>query len=367
MPLSKLKAKKGQVETSGPDASVVAAQKRENDKKEMVMKRLRKVKHLKDCSEQHGKMAMDLSNETRMKLKYFGHLLQCTEEAVEEVRRERGHHRGGIRNTQEQQSCMRSIHNEAHRVKAVEVKLAFRTLSTPRWQRVAQLIHKYVKNFEYGAFHAAIIIGDTVLEWNDSSLVIPRQFTETEWAFWSSVHVQDTESTTTMLGNPVPVRVSDQVTNEHFECIVQKIDDIRKEKELLIEALVDTAVRYNTKLHYDVLSNNCQHFVRDCLSVIGIPGDVKYPFEGKLKELADLLLKDGAQNTVSNDFATHEELSSYVKSNLEEMTQADMEYCICLYHLFHAFKEEEGECLDEMCQETNLAGAIERKKTAIPI
>ena len=70
---------------------------------------------------------------------------------------------------------------------------------------------------------------------------------------------------------------------------------------------------------------------------------------------------------MSSDFATHEELSSYVKSNLEEMTQADMEYCICLYHLFHAFMEEEGEFSDKMCQETNLAEAIERKKTEIPV
>ena len=256
MPLTKLKIKKARAETSRPDASAVAAQERETDRKELVMKRLRKAKDLELSPQQQEEMAVTLCNETRMKETYFRHLSQCTQDAVEEVRREKTFHRGGIRNTQEQNTCMNTIHKEVYRVKALEVKLAFRTLRTEKWQRVAELIHRHVKTFEYGAFHAAIIIGDTVLEWNDSSLVIPRRFSETEWAFWSTVHTHDRERM-----SPVPVRANDQETNKHFECIIEKIEGIRQEKELLIQALVEMAVCYNTKLHYGVISNNCQHFV----------------------------------------------------------------------------------------------------------
>ena len=362
MPLSKLKIKKAtSTDTSRPDASAVAAEKRETDKKEMVMKRLRKVKQLEVSPEQLEELALTLCNEERMKEKYFKNLSQCAQGAVDEVKKEKTCHRGGIRNTQQQATCMRVIHQEVHRVKSLEVKLAFRTLRTPKWQRVAQLIHKYVKNFEYGAFHAAVIIGDTVLEWNNSSLVIPRRFSETDWVFWSSVHAQEEERIT-----PVPVRATDQQTNKHFECIVEKIEGIRKEKELLIEALVEMAVIYNTKLHYGIISNNCQHFVKDCLGAIGKSSNEK--FEGKVGELADLLVKGGALNTVPGDFATHEELNTHVKLNLEQMTVEDMEYCICLYHLFHAFEdtEEDTECSDETCQEKNLEEALERKKTSIP-
>ena len=358
MPLTKLKIKKARAETSRPDASAVAAQERETDRKELVMKRLRKAKDLELSPQQQEEMAVTLCNETRMKETYFRHLSQCTQDAVEEVRREKTFHRGGIRNTQEQNTCMNTIHKEVYRVKALEVKLAFRTLRTEKWQRVAELIHRHVKTFEYGAFHAAIIIGDTVLEWNDSSLVIPRRFSETEWAFWSTVHTHDRERM-----SPVPVRANDQETNKHFECIIEKIEGIRQEKELLIQALVEMAVCYNTKLHYGVISNNCQHFAKDCLSAIGKSGDEKQ-FEGKVGELVDLLIKGGAQNTVPGDFATHEELNSHVMANLEQMTEADMEYCLCLYHLFHAFKEKESECSDRTCQEKNLEEALERKKTS---
>ena len=357
MSLSDSKGKLTQ-ESSRPGASAVHRQQREARKKEVVLKKLRKAASLGYSPAEHEELALALSNKDKMKEMYFSDLLESAREAVEEVRKEKSDHRGGIRNVQEQQTCMAGIAREAHRVKTIEAKLAFRTLRTPRWQRVAQLMHTYVRNFEYGAFHAAIFIGDTVLEWNDSSLVIPQAVCKTEWALCSSVHSHDKGSVKAVLGSPVPVRASGEQTNQHFDSIVEKLEGIRKEKELLIEELVEVAVRYNTKHHYGVISNNCQHFVKDCLSVIGIPDD-KFPFEGKVRELADILVQGGPNNTLSSDFPTHEELNSHVESHIHEMTKADIEFCICLYHLFHAF-DGDRECLDQNCQEKTLHEALNK-------
>ena len=360
MPLSKIKIKKAQTEGDGPDASTAAKQKRESQKKEYVLKKLKKAEQLDLSAEQQEQMALNLSSEAKMKEEYFGDLLKSAREAVEEVRKEKEEHKGGIRNRQEQQVCMIGIAKEAYQVKTIEVQLAFRTLRTSRWQRIAELIHRYVKNFEYGAFHAAIIIGDTVLEWNDSSLVIPQRLSDTEWAFRNSVHTYEAGSMTAELGSPVPLRATDEETEKHFHCIIEKIEGIRKEKELLVEALVEVAVRYNTKFHYGIISNNCQHFVKDCLEVLGTPNE-KFPFSQRVKELADKLVR-GGQNTMSDDFATHEELSSYVAANLPQMTVPDIEYCLCLYHLFHAFQGN-PKCSNATCRASQLEEELEKRRT----
>ena len=353
------KSKSRGAEASGSGATAAARQQREDENKEKVLKRLKKT----DIPPaEHDELALVLSNEERMKRRYFGDLLGSAQEAVEEVRRGKATHRGGIRTFREQKTCMEDIAKEVHRVKTIEVELAFSKLNSQMWEKVARMIHKYVKRFEYGAFHAAITIGNIVLEWNNTSLVIPRKRSDTTWLFRSSVHSRE-EGSEGMLCDPVPVRASAQETDEHFDHIVQSIDEIRKEKEVLVDELVRVAVNYNTKLHYDVLANNCQHFVRDCLHILGSPQE-SLPFEGKVRELADHLVRGRSTPAVMcNDFATHEELDVHVRSHMHEMTVEDMEYSICLYHIFHAFGGDPTKCSLGACYKNDLEQTLEKKKT----
>ena len=339
-------------------ASAAAREGREARNKEVVLKKLRKATDLGFPASEHEQLAMFLCSEERMEERYFGDLLKSVREAVDEVRKEKQYHKGGIRNEKEQQTCMAGINKEADRVKAIEVELALSTLTKVKGRHLAQLIHRHVRSFHYGPFHAAIIVGDMVLEWNNSSLVIPRKRSESNWVFCQSILSRDTKS---VLCDPVPVRASGQETDQHFECVIEKIEGVCMEKELLIKTLVDLAVRYNTRHHYDVVSNNCQKFVRDCLEVLGVPNE-KFPFiEGKMKELADLLVRDGPKRTMCSDFATHKELSSHVESNIEKMTVEEMKYCLCLYHVFHTYKGDRP-CTDAKCQEKQLETALEGNK-----
>ena len=345
----------------GQDASTVARQEREVDKKEVVLNRLRKQK-LGLSEAELEEMALNLSNTERMKQRYFTDMLQSLQEAVGVVQKEK-ESRTEIRNQREQKTCMRGIAKEAYRVKTVEVKLALCTLRTRRHQALAELINKYVRHFEYGAFHAAIIIGDIVLEWNDSNLVIPRHQSHSQWIFRGSVHSHKEGSMQGVLGEPVPVRASREETEEGFARIIDNLEHIRMEKEVLVDVLVEVAVCYNTKHEYGILSNNCQHFVKDCLKVIGSSRD-STPFEGKVKVLVDHLTREGVNSTVTDDFATHEELDAYIDTHFSEMTVADLEYCICLYHLFHAF-DDVSECPKPSCKADHLQKTLTQKRTTL--
>ena len=339
------------------DASSAARQRRETKKKELVLMKLRKQKTYEHCTaEELEAMALDLISEERMKQRYFGDLLRCNTEAVEAVANEK---RETIRNQGELQVCMENITREVYQVAAVEVQLALCTLQTHRVQHLAQLFNRYVRQCHYGAFHAAIIINGIVLEWNDSSLVIPRRSSETQWAFKATVHAHAQESASASL-QPVPVRAGATETNQHFDHIIEKIDGIRMEKVVLINALVEVAVRYNTKFKYGVFSNNCQDFVKDCLVVIGIDKET-VPFEGQIKGLVEQLVKEGATNKVTDNFATHEELDLHIMENITDMTGEDMKYYICLYHVFHTFKDAVP-CQKESCQLETLQLKLESSR-----
>ena len=355
---SKLKKRDSGEAGGGEDASSAAKERRETKNKELVLKKLRKQKFYEHCTpEELDAIALDLISEERMKQRYFGKLLKCNAEAVEAVEHEK---RDEIRNRGEQEICMEKVAREVYEVANVEVQLALCELKTHRAQNLVQVFNRYVKKCHYGAFHAAILINGIVLEWNDSSLVIPRRASETQWVFHASVHTHAQGSASASL-QPIPVRAGATKTSEHFDRIIEKIDGIRMEKEALIDELVKVAVSYNTKHKYGVFSNNCQHFVKDCFYVIGIDKET-HPFEGQMKELVDQLVREGATDKVTDNFATHEELDAHVMENISEMTAEDAKYYICLYHVFHTYKnrfEDSAECQREFCQLRNLQQRLE--------
>ena len=173
----------------GGNTSIADKERRENAKKAIVLNKLTKSrKKLGLDQEELEEMASVLSNADRMKATYFGDLLRSVNEAVEAVGREKMERRGEIRNAREQESCMKDIAREAYRIQTIEVQLGLCTLKTPMIQNMAELIARYIRRFEYGAFHAAIIVNGIVLEWNDSNVVIPQKATQTQWAFCGNLH-----------------------------------------------------------------------------------------------------------------------------------------------------------------------------------
>ena len=143
-------------------------------------------------------------------------------------------------------------------------------------------------------------------------------------------------------------------TGQHFDTIVEQLTNIKMEKEQLVDELVAVAVRYNTKFTYGLFSSNCQYFVRDCLHVMGIR-DKEELFDGRLRDHAAVLMKEGLKGC--EEFNSHQDLDDYVRENLQDMNQSELEFCLCHYLIFHAFQKaspkEAWQCQSHTCLQSH--------------
>lgn len=196
--------------------------------------------------------------------------------------------------------------------------------------------------FEYGPLHAALQVGDVLIEWGRESFVIPTFepiLPDRQLHFY--VHGQG--EFRQVAGQFVrEMSMADYAPGRNTE---QKVDVLYRsvvEKNRLIENLVDVIVKYNREYKYDLFKRNCQHFVRDAMSALGIKQMPQ--ISGKLGEYYERL-KDG--KTKMPEFQTHESVDRYVVENFDELTQHDMEFLLCQYFQHHYAEMERAEDVDE--------------------
>ena len=332
-----------------------------NLKRTFVEEKLRKA-----CptlsSEQQNELTLILSDRERMKDVYFGRLLGRVGEAGANVEEEKKDLGEGIRSTLDRLEAAKRIAGEFDYIRGMQIKLVLCQLSRTLNHHLATAMNKYVKRFDYGPFHAALVFSNVVFEWDSDGLVQPRTLTEKEdWVFKATVHQPDGQKDRDLIKN-LPVRRPQGETERHFDMIVKRLSIVQEEKKQIIEALVTVAVKYNTVHTYNPLTSNCQHFVRDCLHVMGIT-DQESMFEGSIKNLCDLLSKEGLQ--VTDDVSTHSELDDHVRKHLEVMTREQVELCICQYLIFHALhkaqpKSQAWKCHIENCLLSNAESQLEK-------
>ena len=296
---------------------------------EQVKKRIRKVggRGPNEVSQLAGK----LSNKERLKKEYF--LLRRTDNALKDTFDEAAAFQMGYPNEAARKDSEERIAARTEHVKKLEVTLLLYELKDEYLkQRVSKLFARYVREFTYGPFHAALKIGNLILEWDDSSLVIPHYNTSGTQVFHGNVHEEELH-----VASPkeIQVRAGQERTVEGFMERANVILDISQEKEYLLDAVAEVVVKYNTKYRYGIFSQNCQHFVMDVLFALGIT-DTAETFKGKLKTLEAVLLQRNDQL----EFNTHEELDDYVRKNIDSMSQEDIEFCHCHYLLFHAWSRK---------------------------
>ena len=155
----------------------------------------------------------------------------------------------------------------------------------------------------FSPYHTGLIIGDVLLAWNPNSLVIPLVLCDyDDDAFMLAITVHDDSSQRGDATVLMPMQAEAECPHEVFEKQVQIVVEIGTEKQTLINALVGTAVAYNQKRTYRLLTNNCQHFVVDALNGIGIKHPVE-AFRGKLKQRTEQRAKP-----VITEFDAHQEL-----------------------------------------------------------
>ena len=186
---------------------------------------------------------------------------------------------------------------------------------------------------EYGPLHASLLINNEILlEWNSSSLVIPRFVDPHEGSASSG-----------------PVLVAATVSDHaHIQCQLPEpslrahdeidlIFDAASSKMELLRNLASVVARYNSMYFYDVIFKNCQNFVLDALNAIGCRN--KPEFSGTLRDYFSHLKREGQ---VRVGFESHQELDAYVREKWSTLSQHMMEYLLAQYFLLHMRGEEEG-------------------------
>jgi len=336
---------------------------------EQVSKKIRKAYPEKGKSEIND-LAKGLIDTEEMKKRYFNHLLKRTNTAIDVAFEEAESFPYGYHNEATKKGSQERVALQLSRVKQLEVKLLMFELQDEHLkQQLARFFHSYVHQFVYGPFHVAIRIGNIILEWDPSSLVIPQSIPSSQTrpnmgrprmpVFSTILHKAGYDSS--LMCSEIPLRAGAEQMQEGFMRQVNILLDISQEKEYLIDELAQVAVRYNKKFHYGLFSCNCQHFAVDVLQVLGIRDHIE-AFKGKLKDHADVLIKRGLD--MEGEFNSHQDLDEYVQANIDSMGLDDLEFCHCHYLLFHAWNmkcpnQPAWQCNSQTCQGTRIARQLE--------
>ena len=199
-----------------------------------------------------------------------------------------------------------------------------------------RIVSRFAKLLEmqFGPLHAALQVGNVILEWNDSSLVRPHFCDFEDQLLQSDVQglSQWAEFTSQQYG-----KVRAAVTSSDYQKQIELVYHVTAEKHRQIKALVDVIIKYNTTYYYNLFDRNCQHFVADALKALGVEKPTE--FTGGLREYFKAL-KEGRSSSVYAKFANHAELDKYVKEKedsgeIKTMTQNDLEFLLAQCFRFH--------------------------------
>ena len=157
---------------------------------------------------------------------------------------------------------------------------------------------------EYGPVHAMIKVGDVVLEWDSSNLVVPHRqeaplddgvVLRADVRRGSDVYQRAKES---LDPNRPPLTQGEEI-DRLFSSSQEMVERIKQLSELI--------AKYNRKYYYNVISRNCQTFVDDALKALEIQ---RPEFTGIMEEHFQQVRKGNFG--VPRSFATHEDLDAYV-------------------------------------------------------
>ena len=230
----------------------------------------------------------------------------------------------------------RSEHRFAHLC-----DLPLRIILTPlsRGGRIASQFAQLLE-MQFGPLHASLQVGNVILEWNDSSLVVPH-FCEHEdpllqtdmqhFSYWA-------EFTSTQHD-----KVRNAVATSDYQKQIELVFHVAAEKHRQLEALVEVIIMYNERYYYNLIDRNCQHLVTDALKALGVEKPTN--FTGGLREYFQAL-KKGCSSSVLARFASHVELDNYVSTKegngeINKMEQNDLEFLLAQCFRFHLVQKSE--------------------------
>ncbi len=219
--------------------------------------------------------------------------------------------------------------------------LPLKLLLTPlkRGRRVANTFASLLE-MQFGPLHAALQVGNVILEWNDSSLVTPYLCAYEDEIM--RIDMQPFSKWVEYTGKHHS-KMKKAAEKRDFPEQIELIYTVASEKAGLIDRLIDVIVRYNKHYCYNLFDRNCQHFVSDALTALGV--DKPIEFTGGLKDYYKKLVQ-GRTPSVPEKFKTHSELDNYVQQlkrnkQVSDIPQNDLEFILALYFRFHLESKSE--------------------------
>ena len=217
---------------------------------------------------------------------------------------------------------------------------------------------------EFGALHASLDVGGIIVEWDDSSLIIPHcdgrnpvfSTDLQQHSYWRQFVLRLKPRMSQTVVKTVEYRPD---FNDQVDVMVS----VKKEKEEIVDSLISEIVLYNREKRYSLRHCNCQHFIKDAMKAVRV---FEVPqFSGKQDEYFQCL-KRGEQHSATKECRTHEDLDEYVRSNLSHLTQESMEYLLILYYDFHAqdgMKDaSKWSCRKQDCQMLSLDKHLDKQR-----
>ena len=214
----------------------------------------------------------------------------------------------------------------------------------------------------YGPMHAALIVGDMKISWDNSSLVIPTRIDP------KGGHVAALEASISHGGQwgdrirrEAPAMVAATGSTMDYDTQMNLIVDMATDKAKLIHQLAEIIVKYNKSYYYRTFGRNCQSFVQEAMKALEIKNPP--PLGGKMNEYYQHLR---SRKTVPSSFSNHAELDAYISGELSGLkVKEDMEYLLCLYFNFHKKakklqQEEQGDWVCESGDECKMGAVVER-------
>lgn len=334
-----------------------------------------KLRSMRQCAEM-GKnelqeLAESLSYKDKFKERYFDPLMRRADVAIRTTVEEADTFvEGNYPNAKTRRDSLRRIQSGYDQVWSLRVELLLFELKDEYLkQELARFFHKYVRTCTYGPFHAALKIGNLVLDWDESSLVIPyvvqsrdiqassqqNDVMKRTLVFRGDLHVIEPCEENKI---DIPTQGGAMATAGAFNEPMNHLLDITEEKVRLLDKLAEVMVFFNNKQSYGVLSNNCQHFVTEVLKALGHQTQADQ-FQGKIQDFFNVILVKRGMTGPGAEFNTHVELDDYVRENVDTMTHEDLEFCHCHYLLFHAwstrFNKPAWSCTRDTCQADQVA------------
>jgi len=194
---------------------------------------------------------------------------------------------------------------------SVKIKLVIAEIAKTDTQKairkmLSPVLTKFDHQQQFGMFHSALVVGPWYLEWNNSSLCIPRKC----------------YSSAAMLAADL------------------EFGGVQLDLEETIKKISKVIINWNVNKQYNQNENNCQQFVDDVcvelglnldkllhgplgeyLKALRVKGqcDITFPISDEMREALEIKEK-------SKKFATHEELDQFVASCIEKDPQFEENY-----------------------------------------